>query len=192
MAIDALPVAAALDLVSSELAAAAAATGSADPDSLAAAADLLRSADRVFTLGAGRSGIALDMTAMRLMHLGLTVHVVGEATSPAIGRGDVLLVATGSGTTEGIVRAVDTARTVGASTIAITTDAASPVGVSATVAIVVPAAKKLDRDGAASAQYAGGLFEQCVVVIGEALFHALWKASGQSADDLWPRHSNLE
>jgi 6-phospho-3-hexuloisomerase len=192
MAIDALPVAAALDLVSSELAAAAAATGSADPDSLAAAADLLRSADRVFTLGAGRSGIALDMTAMRLMHVGLTVHVVGEATSPAIGRGDVLLVATGSGTTEGIVRAVDTARTVGASTIAITTDAASPVGVSATVAIVVPAAKKLDRDGAASAQYAGGLFEQCVVVIGEALFHALWKASGQSADDLWPRHSNLE
>jgi 6-phospho-3-hexuloisomerase len=192
MAIDALPVAAALDLVSSELAAAAAATGSADPDSLAAAADLLRSADRVFTLGAGRSGIALDMTAMRLMHVGLTVHVVGEATSPAIGRGDVLLVATGSGTTEGIVRAVDTARTVGASTIAITTDAASPVGVSATVAIVVPAAKKLDRDGAASAQYAGGLFEQCVVVIGDALFHALWKASGQSADDLWPRHSNLE
>jgi 6-phospho-3-hexuloisomerase len=192
MATDALPVAAALDLVSSELAAAAAATSSADPDSLTAAADLLRSSDRVFTLGAGRSGIALDMTAMRLMHLGLTVHVVGEATSPAIGPGDVLLVATGSGTTEGIVRAVDTARTVGASTIAITTDAASPVGVSATVAIVVPAAKKLDRDGAASAQYAGGLFEQCVVVIGDALFHALWKASGQSADDLWPRHSNLE
>jgi 6-phospho-3-hexuloisomerase len=185
-------VTAALGVVSSELAAATAATGEANHDALDAAAALLHGAARVFTLGAGRSGIALNMTAMRLMHLGMTVHVVGEATSPAIRAGDVLLVATGSGTTEGIVRAVDTAGSVGASTIAITTDAASPVGASATVAMVVPAAKKLDRDGGVSVQYAGGLFEQSVVVLGDALFHALWKASGQTADELWPRHSNLE
>jgi 6-phospho-3-hexuloisomerase len=190
--IEELSVSAALDAVSSELATAGAATGEANSDALEAAADLLRRANRVFTLGAGRSGIALNMTAMRLMHLGLTVHVVGEATSPAIGAGDVLLVASGSGSTAGIVSAVDTAGSVGASTVAITTDAASAVGEAATVAIIVPAAKKLDRDGTASAQYAGSLFEQCVVLIGDALFHALWKASGQTADELWPRHSNLE
>jgi 6-phospho-3-hexuloisomerase len=190
--IDQTSVSAALDAVSAELATTAASTAEANRDALDTAADLLRGADRVFTLGAGRSGIALNMTAMRLMHLGLTVHVVGEATAPAIGPGDVLLVATGSGSTEGIVRAVDTAGSVGALTIAITTDAASPVGASATVAIVVPAATKLDRDGAVSVQYAGGLFEQSVVLLGDALFHALWKASGQTADDLWPRHSNLE
>ena len=25
-----------------------------------------------------------------------------------------------------------------------------------------------------------------------AVFHALWTRGGQSADDLWPRHANLE
>ena len=31
-----------------------------------------------------------------------------------------------------------------------------------------------------------------VVLVGDALFHALWQRSGQSADDMWPRHANLE
>ena len=156
------------------------------------AADELLRARRVFLLGAGRSGLALQMTAMRLMHLGLTAHVAGEATAPAIESGDVLLVASGSGTTPGIVHAAATAAEVGASIIAITADAASALALSSTVAVVVPAARKLDRDSAASAQYAGSLFEQSVVVVGDALFHAMWKASGLSADELWPRHSNLE
>ena len=60
---------------------------------------MILAANRVFVTGAGRTGLALKMTAMRLMHLGLVVHVAGEATSPAIGRGDLLLVASGSGTT---------------------------------------------------------------------------------------------
>jgi 6-phospho-3-hexuloisomerase len=182
----------ALDSIYSELATTGAAISAANGDSLDAAADALRGARRVFTLGAGRSGIALNMTAMRLMHLGLTVHVVGEATAPAIEAGDVLLVASGSGATEGIVRAARTASEVGASTVAITADAASAIAELCDVTIVVPAARKLDRDSAASVQYAGSLFEQSVAIIGDALFHALWKASGQTADELWPRHSNLE
>jgi 6-phospho-3-hexuloisomerase len=132
------------------------------------------------------------MTAMRLMHLGLVVHVVGEVTTPAIERGDLLLTASGSGTTGVIVRAAETAAGVGADVVLITTAADSALASSATVALVVPAAAKLDRSGTASAQYAGSLFEQSVVLIGDALFHALWQRSGQSADDLWPRHANLE
>ena len=63
---------------------------------------------------------------------------------------------------------------------------------SADTIIVVPAATKLDRSGTASAQYAGSLFEQTVVLIGDALFHSLWLGSGATADELWPRHANLE
>lgn len=186
------PVTDALDMIYAELAATGAALVAANGDSLDLAAATLSGARRVFTLGAGRSGIALNMTAMRLMHLGLGVHVVGEATAPAIQAGDVLLVASGSGTTEGIVRAARTAQDVGAVTVAITADATSVIADLADVTIVVPAARKLDRDSAASAQYAGSLFEQSVAIVGDALFHALWKASGQTADELWPRHSNLE
>ncbi|MCU1585627.1 MAG: 3-hexulose-6-phosphate isomerase [Microbacteriaceae bacterium] len=156
------------------------------------AASLIRDAPRVFVLGAGRSGLALRMTAMRLMHLGLTVHVVGETTTPAIGKSDVLLVASGSGTTPGIVRAAETASAVGASIIALTTDASSALSALARTVIVVPAAQKQDHTGAVSIQYAGGLFEQAIVLIGDAIFHTLWKLSGIDAAQLWPRHANIE
>ena len=163
-----------------------------DHGGLDAVAALLTDAERVFVLGAGRSGLALRMTAMRLMHLGLTVHVVGEVTTPAIGAGDVLLTASGSGTTGGIVRAAEAATAAGARVAVLTTAADSPLARLATASIVLPAAEKQDRSGEASAQYAGSLFEQAVGLLGDALFHALWQRSGQSADELWPRHANLE
>ena len=166
--------------------------GRIDTDSLDRLADVVAAAPNVFVHGAGRSGLALRSTAMRLMHLGLSVHVVGEVTTPAIARGDLLLMASGSGTTPGIVAAADTAHDVGATLAVLTTAPDSPLATSADVTVVVPAAPKLDRSEAASAQYAGGLFEQSVGLIGDALFHSLWKRSGQSADELWPRHSNLE
>lgn len=157
-----------------------------------AALDLLSGAERVFVHGAGRSGLALRMTAMRLMHLGLDVHVVGEVTTPAVRAGDVLLVASGSGTTTGIVQASRTAVDVGAAVLAISTTDDAPLGALAAVTLVVPAATKTDRSGSASEQYAGSRFEQAVVLVGDALFHALWTRSGRSADDLWPSHANLE
>ena len=127
-------------------------------DDLDNLAETLSNARRIFVLGAGRSGITLQMTAMRLMHLGLTVHVVGDVTTPAIGPGDVLLMASGSGTTTSIVRGADAAVKAGAKVAVITTAAASPLAALATAVVVVPAAGKLDRSGTVSAQYAGGLF----------------------------------
>ncbi|WP_270352254.1 6-phospho-3-hexuloisomerase [Microbacterium testaceum] len=163
-----------------------------EPGDLERVLDVLTEADRVFVLGAGRSGSALRMTAMRLMHMGLDVHVVGETTTPAIRAGDALLTASGSGTTPAIVRAAETAAAVGARIAAITTASDSPLAAAADALVVIPAAAKLDRSATASAQYAGALFEQVVVLVGDAVFDALWQRSGLDADDLWPRHANLE
>jgi 6-phospho-3-hexuloisomerase len=168
------------------------ALGAAADSSLTDAALRIQQADRVFVLGAGRSGLALRMTAMRLMHLGLSVHVVGETTTPAIEKGDVLLVASGSGTTSAIVRAAETAAAAGAGIVAITTAPDSALGNLAQVSIVIPAAQKQDHGATLSAQYSGGLFEQIVLLVGDAIFHTLWQASGFSAEELWPRHANLE
>jgi 6-phospho-3-hexuloisomerase len=179
----------ALLLIRGELDALIARTAEQDLEAFTA---LVAGADRVFVHGAGRSGIALRMTAMRLMHLGLVVHVVGDATTPAIGAGDVLLTASGSGTTAGIVRAAENATAAGARVAVITTAADSPLARLASAVVVLPAAGKQDRSGTASAQYAGSLFEQGVALLGDAIFHALWQRSGLSADDIWPRHSNLE
>ncbi len=121
--------------------------------------NLLASAEHVFVYGAGRSGLALRMTAMRLMHLGLTVHVVGEVTTPAIRERDVLLVASGSGTTPSIVSAATTADAVGARVGALTPARVSPLAALADAVVIVPAATKTDRSRSASEQYAGSLFE---------------------------------
>jgi len=163
-----------------------------EPGDLDRVLDVLTGAGRVFVVGAGRSGLALRMTAMRLMHLGLEVHVVGETTTPAIRAQDALLTASGSGTTGGIIRAAETAADVGARIVAITTAPDSPLARAADALVTVPAATKLDRSGAASVQYAGSLFEQAVVLVGDAIFDALWHRSGATADELWPRHANLE
>ncbi|MBG6237804.1 6-phospho-3-hexuloisomerase [Mycetocola sp. CAN_C7] len=187
-----LGVTASLSLILDELRATTTEVTKHRGDDLDDLADTLATARRIFVLGAGRSGIALQMTAMRLMHLGLTVHVVGDVTTPAIGPGDVLLTASGSGTTTSIVRGADAAVKAGANVTVLTTAKESPLAALATAVVIVPAAKKLDRSGTASAQYAGSLFEQTVMLLGDALFHSLWLRSGRSADELWPRHSNLE
>ncbi|KRE22303.1 6-phospho-3-hexuloisomerase [Agromyces sp. Soil535] len=182
----------AMSLIAQELLLASERTAVRQADELSNLADLALQAERTFVFGAGRSGLALKMTAMRLMHLGLDVHVVGEVTAPAISNGDLLLTASGSGTTMSVLRAAQLASAAGASVGVITTDPHSPLATLATVSVHVLAAEKRDISDAASRQYAGSLFEQCVVVIGDALFHTLWQRSGVSADELWERHANLE
>lgn len=152
----------------------------------------LRAAPRVFVAGAGRSGLALRMTAMRLMHLGLAVHVAGDATTPAISEGDLLLVASGSGTTAGVVQNVRTAQRVGARIAAITTDPSSPIGTAAHVLVEVTAAGKTDQGSSITRQYSGSLFEQALFLITEIVFHTLWSADDATAQQLWQRHANLE
>ncbi|WOF23466.1 6-phospho-3-hexuloisomerase [Microbacterium betulae] len=181
--------AAALSLVVDEIVEAA---RGVDPAELDAVADAIAGAERVFVLGQGRSGIALKAFAMRLMHLGLETHVVGETTSPAVREGDALVVASGSGTTETVVRGARKAAELGVTVIAITAEADSPLSQTAHVVLRVRAAVKTDHGSAASQQYAGSLFEQTVLLVGDAVFQALWQRSGTAAEDLWPRHANLE
>ena len=163
-----------------------------DPAAWARAGALLTGASAVFTVGTGRSGLALQMAAMRFMHLGLDAHVVGETTTPAIGSGDVLVAASGSGSTARVVAAAWTALDEGAAVVAITTDSGSALAEAATEILVVPAADKQDFDGTASVQYAGSLFEQSVLLLTDALFHALWQTSGTQAPELWRTHANIE
>lgn len=69
---------------------------------------------RLFFWARGRSFLVLKGFAMRLMHLGYTVHIVGEVTCPAIREGDVLVVASGSGHTSSVLLFAEKARSLGA------------------------------------------------------------------------------
>lgn len=159
---------------------------------LAVLARLVQEAPRVFLAGAGRTGLVLRMAAMRLMHLGLEVHVAGDTTTPAVRSGDLLIAASGSGTTAGVVRAASTAAAAGARIAVYTTDRDSPLAARAEAVVVIPAAAKTDHGAAVSRQYSGSLFEQVLLLSAEAVFQSLWDADGTPAEDLWLRHANIE
>jgi len=74
----------------------------------------------VFIVGTGRSELVGKMFAMRLMHLGFTVYVVGDVTTPAIEKSDCLIAISGSGETKTVTLAAETAKEVNAKVIGIT------------------------------------------------------------------------
>lgn len=82
-------------------------------------------AKRVFFAAAGRSRLMLSAVAMRFMHIGMTVHVVGEASAPAITEEDILVVASGSGETSTVVNIAQKAKAIGAAVALITLHEAS-------------------------------------------------------------------
>jgi 6-phospho-3-hexuloisomerase len=147
---------------------------------------------RIFVAGAGRSGLVLRMVAMRLMHLGFDVHIAGDTTTPAIRSGDLLLLASGSGTTSGVVRAAETASKSGAKIAVYTTNTTSPLSELAGVVVIIPAAQKSDHGSTLSRQYSGSLFEQVLFLATEAVFQTLWDNDASPAEELWLRHANLE
>ena len=163
-----------------------------DARELAALAGHLSQGGRVFVAGAGRSGLVLRMAAMRLMHLGLTVHIAGDTTTPAISSGDLLLVASGSGTTSGVVKSAETAAKAGARIAAFTTNAESPLARLADALVIIPAAQKTDHGSGVTRQYSGSLFEQVLFLAAEAIFQSLWDNTDEPAEELWLRHANLE
>jgi len=152
----------------------------------------IEAANRIFVMAAGRSALALKMAAMRFMHLGYTVYVLGEVVTPAILEGDLLLVASGSGTTSTVVSAAEKAKKQKATVIAITADAESKLAEIANHLVLINAATKTDFGTAVSIQYAGSLFEQFTLFILESVFMTLWQESGLTKEDLWPKHANLE
>ena len=163
-----------------------------DYSQIATLATEIKNANRIFIIAAGRSGFSMRSTAMRMMHLGLNVFFVGDTTTPAISKGDLLIAASGSGTTSTIVRAAEKSVKAGATVVALSTNATSLLAALAKHIIVIPAAEKEDHGGNISIQYAGSLFEQFLLLLLDAVFQSLWKIDGTPAEELWKRHANME
>jgi len=163
-----------------------------DPQQIKVLVHEIKQAKRIFVMAAGRSGLALKMVAMRFMHLGYTVFIVGETNTPAILEGDLLLLASGSGTTSSVLSSAVKAKSQKATVIALTADAESKLAEVADHMIFIKAATKTDFGVSVSKQYAGSLFEQFTLLILEAVFMSLWQESELTKEDLWPKHANLE
>lgn len=151
-------------------------------------------APRIFVAGAGRSGLAMKGFAMRLMHLGFQVYMVGETITPGISGGDLLLIGSGSGSTGSLVVMANRARTSGARIALISTLAESPIGQVADIVLTIPAStpKAGNSPNSQSIQPLASLFEQSLSLILDALILVLMSKINVNSEAMFSRHANLE
>jgi 6-phospho-3-hexuloisomerase len=173
--------------------------------------DLVESIDAarsVFVAGAGRSGLSMRAFAMRLMHMGIAAHVVGEITAPAFAPGDILVVGSGSGATPTLVALSEKAKKLGGRLALLTTDPASPIGRAADVIVRIPAptpkaARRVSLDGPpgadeptaavpSSVQPMASLFEQGLWILLDSCIMLLMTRKGVATGQMFSRHANLE
>ncbi|CAG1012279.1 6-phospho-3-hexuloisomerase [Anaerolineales bacterium] len=164
-------------------------------ESLAQAGRLVESASRVFVAGAGRSGLCMKAFGMRLMHMGKTVHVIGETTTPAITAGDLLVVGSGSGQTSSLLAMARHAQKRGVKILLFTTDAGSSLAEIADHRVVISAPSYQAYPGGhnlTSVQPLGTLFEQSMLILCDSLILGLMQSTGVNAVQMFERHANLE
>lgn len=179
-----------IDTVRDEITAALA---KADRDQVRALAETVLAARHVLVTGEGRSGFMAKAFAMRLMHLGVPVHVVGETTTPAVTGGDTVVAVSGSGTTAGTVRVATQAASAGATVHAVTTDPDSPLAGAAATVLVVPAATKYRKPGEApTIQPLSSLFDQTTHILLDVVCLLIAQRRGVDNAAARAAHANTE
>ena len=150
---------------------------------------LVDSAKRIFVAGAGRSGLISKFFAMRLMHGGYEVFVVGEIVTPSIGAGDLFLVISGSGETETMLAFTKAAKKQGATIALISTKSSSTIGDLADAIFQIGSPELY---GKVVGMPMGTVFELSTLLLLEATISHVIHEKGIPEEEMRTRHANLE
>lgn len=157
---------------------------------------------KILIVGAGRSGLVARSFAMRLMHLGFNVFVVGETITPAIDKGDILLAISGSGETSFVVSAARMTKQRGANVIALTSFPKSPLGrLSDHIVVLYGRTKLSKKSDYFSRQIVGDheplpplgtLFEISCMIFLDSVIVELMHRLGKDESSMQRRHATIE
>lgn len=157
--------------------------------------EAIKEAKHIFLAGAGRSGVAIQGFTNRLLHLGYSVSIVGEISSPHSHKGDLLIIGSGSGETESLVQYAKKAKMAGIKVALITMDEQSTLGKIADVVVILPGVSpKLKHIGikVTSIQPMGSAFEQIAFLTYDGIILELMNELGESTETMAPRHADFE
>ena len=164
----------------------------------------LLGAKRVYVVGAGRSGLVAKAFAMRLMHLGLQAYVVGETITPALNKGDVMVIFSGSGRTKTVADLAETARDIGGRICLISSNADSRIGKIADCIVIIEHHRDAVADDAAEFEIRqmmgdhksfaplGTLFETASMIFADAVISRMMEIEQVDESALKNRHTNIE
>ncbi len=157
---------------------------------------------RILIIGVGRSGLIGKSFAMRLMHLGFNVYVMGETITPAIGEGDLIIVISGSGATKLAVISAEIAKEVEARIIAITSFPDSELGKIADHIVQIKGRTKLAKETDYFLRQISGIheplaplgtmFEISALVFLDSVIAEIIHRLGKTEKELMKRHANIE
>jgi 3-hexulose-6-phosphate synthase/6-phospho-3-hexuloisomerase len=150
---------------------------------------MLDKAKRIFVSGAGRSGLVCKFFAMRLVHSGYEVSVVGEIVTPSIKKGDLLIIISGSGETEQLIAFAKKAKEVGAKIVLISAKDTSTIGDMSEAVFQIG---KSEQYGKVVGMPMGTVFELSTLSFLEALVSHLIHEKGIAEEVMRSRHANLE
>lgn len=154
----------------------------------------LAAARRIAVAGVGREGLMMRALAMRLFHLGLDAHVVGDMTTPPLGNGDLLVVSAGPGDFATIRALVTVARDAGADAACLTAQPTGAVPALCDPVLTIPAQTMADdtKASASGVLPMGSVFEGAQFLVCEALVITLRDRCGVTAQAMRGNHTNLE
>lgn len=155
--------------------------------------EILATSRRICLYGCGREGLMMRALCMRLYHLGLDVHMVGDMTTPPVGKGDLLLVSAGPGALSTAEALLGVARKDGAKTACFTAEPGSQVTRLSDFIFVIPA-QTMARDESAPTSFLpmGSLYEGAQFLLYEILIMKVRDRLGETAESMRARHTNLE
>jgi 6-phospho-3-hexuloisomerase len=169
------------------------------PSELDAFEKMLLGARRIFVTGLGRTGLMARGFAMRLMHIGRRVYHVGDVITPAIRRGDLLVICSRTGRSPVLRYYIEIARRAGARVAIVTGVRGSPAAKRSDAVLLLPseghAAKspaKGRRRAVADTLPLGSLFEQALLLVLDAVVARLMATLGLSPEDLRRIHTTFE
>jgi 6-phospho-3-hexuloisomerase len=174
-----------------------------DKEAIKAMVQKILESESVFLMGAGRSGLVAKAFAMRLMHLGFSVYVVGETTTPSVQPQDVVIAISGSGETRSIADLGKIVKDIGSTLITVTSKKESTLGIIADIAMILPSKTKNDLDAGGYLERnmrgdfkkvppLGTSFEITSLIFLDSIIAQLIMLTGASEAELKSRHTNIE
>lgn len=157
-------------------------------DKIVAAID---DANRIFITGAGRSGLVSRFLAMRLMHSGYKVFMVGEIVTPSIQAGDLFIVVSGSGGTETLMPLVRKAKSMGAKVAVISMKSVSPMAELSDLVCAIGSGNE-HSFGIVKGMPMGTVFELSTLIFLEAIVSKIVHDKGLTEEGMRALHANLE
>jgi len=146
-------------------------------------------AQKIFVFGVGRSGLVAKAFAMRLIHLGLKVYVIGETITPYVEENDVVIAISGSGETSSVIRAARIVCKIRAYLISITSRPESTLAQMSNLTIIL---RPISDGKKKELAPLGTLFEDAAAILLDSFVAELMARKSETEETMSARHATLE